>query len=397
MYSITEVDSSQLSREFLELPVRLYKNEDNWIRPLNRDIESVFDPKTNKLFRNGELIRWIAKDSKGQTVGRLSAFIDKKSAFKNTQPTGGIGFFECIDNQEVASLLFDTAKQWLTERGMEAMDGPVNFGDRDRWWGLLVDGFEPPNYCVPYNFPYYQHLFEDYGFRNYYNQLTYHRKVSHEGISQEIYEKANRILKNPDYTIEHVTKRESKRYANDFSVIFNKGWAKFAGVAPISPKHAEALLKSLFPIMDERLILYMYYKNEPAAFFITLPDINPVIGKLNGKFNTWSKLKFAFLLKTTRLNKMVGLIFGVVPEHQAKGLESAIIMKFAEIAWSKNFPYTEMEMNWIGDFNPPMMKMLEQIGASVKKTHVTYRYLFDRTKEFHRAEIVNKRVRPNHD
>ncbi len=94
-------------------------------------------------------------------------------------PVGGIGFFDCINDQAAADMLFDVAKHWLLQKGMEAMDGPINFGERDRWWGLVVEGFEPPPlYCMNFNPPYYQHLFENYGFRNYFNQICFGMKAN---------------------------------------------------------------------------------------------------------------------------------------------------------------------------------------------------------------------------
>src|SRR5699024_7027135 len=143
---IIEVKDKRTQKEFLQLPVRLYKNDKNWIRPLDKDIEKVFDPEENKFFQHGECTRWILMKN-GEVIGRVAAFIDRKTAFTFEQPTGGMGFFECIDDQEAAFKLFDTCKTWLEERDMEAMDGPINFGDRLNWWGLLVNGFYEPNYC----------------------------------------------------------------------------------------------------------------------------------------------------------------------------------------------------------------------------------------------------------
>ncbi len=390
-YTLQEVSDRQTAREFLMLPVRMYRNEKHWIRPLNKDVEVIFDPGENKHFRNGEAIRWILKNEKGETVGRVAAFIDRKTAEKNDQPTGGMGFFECIDDQEAASTLFNACKTWLSERGMEAMDGPVNFGDRDRWWGLLVEGFTDPNYCMPYNFPYYQKLFEAYGFRNYFNQYTYYRTLtSDEGLSETIREKAERIKRNPDYSFSHINKRNMPKVVQDFRTIYNKAWAKFPGVKPISDLHAKALLKSMKPLLDERIMWFGFYQDEPIAFFIMLPELNQIVKHLNGKMNLIGKIKFLIhrhLLRTC--TKIFGVIFGVVPEHQARGVEGALVMAFAEEAMKPNFHYTDLEMNWIGDFNPSMMRVAEQIGGTIIKTHVTYRYLFDRTREFKRMRTVN--------
>ena len=111
-------------------------------------------------------------------MGRVAAFINNKKAYHYEQPTGGIGFFECIDDEKAAFLLFDTAKNWLSANGMQAMDGPINFGENDNFWGLLVEGFTVPSYGMNYNPPYYRPLFENYGFKTAYAQITNHLDVS---------------------------------------------------------------------------------------------------------------------------------------------------------------------------------------------------------------------------
>src|SRR5690606_29466640 len=114
----------------------------------------------------------------GNLAGRIAAFLNRKYRNRGDEvKVGGIGFFDCINDHDAASLLFDVARHWLLARGAEAMDGPINCGERDRWWGLLVDGFTPPVYGMNYNPPYYRDLFEEYGFKKYYNQLCYSLKV----------------------------------------------------------------------------------------------------------------------------------------------------------------------------------------------------------------------------
>ena len=167
---LIEVKDSQAASDFIRVNVIINKGNPNYIQPLEKDVRDVFDPKKNKTFRHGEVIRWLLKDDSGKLIGRIAAFVNKKYKNKGDEvPVGGVGFFECINDQAAADMLFDVAKHWLIQRKMEAMDGPINFGERDRWWGLLVKGFEPPIYCLNYNPPYYQQLFETYGFRNYFN------------------------------------------------------------------------------------------------------------------------------------------------------------------------------------------------------------------------------------
>ena len=168
---ISLVTTPAQEKDFLELPTFIYKADPNWIRPLNKDIEDVFDSKKNKAFRFGKVQRWLLlKD--GQCIGRIAAFVNKKYKSKGDDvPVGGVGFFECINDEAAAFLLFDTAKEWLSSEGMEAMDGPINFGERDRWWGLVVKGFIEPLYCMNYNPPYYQPFFENYGFKVFFEQI----------------------------------------------------------------------------------------------------------------------------------------------------------------------------------------------------------------------------------
>jgi hypothetical protein len=389
-FKLIEVNNKNTLREFLLFPVKHYKNDKGYIRPLDQDIENVFDPSKNKLFRQGECIRWILTNDKGQTVGRVAAFVDHKSATKNEQPTGGMGFFECIENKEAALILFDKCREWLKSKGMEAMDGPINFGERDRWWGCLIEGFIPSNYCNNYNFPYYKNLFESYGFKDYFRQITYHSPITLEHMNPAIMEKAKRLSSNPDYFFKHIEKNSSGNYVNDFCTVYNKAWSKFPGVKPLAEGHVKAMFKSMKPVMDEKLIWFGYYKSEPIACFIMIPELNEVIKHLNGKFNLMAKLKFLYLLKMKKIcYKSFGFVFGIVPEHQRKGVEGALIMAYANMATRPGFPYSEIEMNWIGDFNPAMMHLLEEIGARPSKIHVTYRYLFDRDKEFKRCSKVS--------
>ena len=129
---IIEVDTPALEEAFIQVAVTIYAKDPIWVRPWDHDIKEVFDPQKNKQFRHGSCIRWILKDDQGNLIGRVAAFINKRTASDNK--TGGLGFFECINDQNASNLLMDTCKNWLQNQGMEAMDGPINFGDRDKWW-----------------------------------------------------------------------------------------------------------------------------------------------------------------------------------------------------------------------------------------------------------------------
>lgn len=384
---IIEITTSEHIQNFLKLPLRLYAQDDNWIRPLDKDIEKVFDPKRNKFFRHGECTRWLLEDE-NRIVGRVAAFINRKTIHKdNAQPTGGMGFFECENHQDYAFKLFDTCKTWLEEKGMEAMDGPINFGERDEWWGLLVDGFYPPNYGMNYNPAYYKAFFENYGFKKYFAQYTYGRVIS-DPIINKVMEKAQRIQKNKNYTFDHLHKKHIEKYTEDFRTVYNKAWVKHSGIGKMPKIQARNIMKVMKPLMDEKIVRFAYYKGEPVAFFIMIPDFNEFLKTIDGKLGWVEKLKFVWFKWNKKFTKNVGVAFGVTPEHQGKGVESAIVVDYSYEAHQPNYQYKHMEMKWIGDFNPRMMRVAEDVGGSIYKTHHTYRKLFDEAKEFQRCKII---------
>jgi len=388
---IQEVTTSAQAKEFLMLPVKLYKHEPNWIRPLDKDIESVFDKEKNKTFRHGECTRWLLINEKNETIGRVAAFVNKKTVSKgNDQPTGGMGFFECINDRKAAFILFDQCKQWLQSKGMEAMDGPVNFGTRDRWWGLLIEGFDrEPNYQCNYNFSYYKDFFEAYGFKVYFYQLTFGRTVK-GAVAPRLAEKAAITAKDPDYDFRFIPKAELPRLAEYIHHVYNKAWASRSENPDLNLQQANLLVKQIKPILDPRLLYFGFYKGEPVSFFLSLPEMNQIFKHVNGKLDWFGKLKFLWhrLRKTNR--KAFGILFGVVPEHQGKGLDGAMVIKAKEVLQDQYNRYDEYEINWIGDFNPTMINVVKQVGAVECKKHATYRKLFDETKPFKRAPIVGK-------
>ncbi len=387
---IIEVTTEKHAKEFLEFPVRLYKEDKNWIRPLDKDINSVFDHKLNKLFRLGSVAnRWLLVDNEGKTIGKIAAFVNEKTknSVKNFV-TGGIGFFDCINDQDAANLLFDTSINWLKERGIEAVDGPINFGERDKWWGLLVDGFTEPNYCMPYNFPYYQALFENYGFKLYFNQYTYSRIVE-EPLDPKVLEKAKRVQDNPDFSFKHCKKKDLEMYMEHFRQIYNKAWVKHKGVGEMSTLQVKGIMKAIKPILDEELLWFAYYKGEPAAFFLMLPEMNQIFKHFNGKLNWLNKLRTVYMLWTKQCKRFFGVVFGVIPELQGKGVEAAIVAEFEKVVRRPSFQYEVLEMNWIGDFNPKMMRVAEAVGGKIFKTHITYRYLIDQSIEYNRHPILD--------
>ena len=386
---IIPIEDSKSARLFIEVPLVIYKNNANWIRPLDKDINEIFNEKKNKAYRFGKTIRWILKDNQGNLIGRIAAFVNSKYKNKGDEfAVGGIGFFECINNQDAADLLFDNARHWLIKENVEAMDGPINFGERDRWWGLLTEGFSQPLYGMNYNPIYYKDLFETYGFQPFYQQYCF-GMLPKEPLNDKIWEKHDSIAANPDYSARHLEKKHLEKYADDFTEVYNKAWAGHGGLKQLSKEQVLMMFKKMKPVMDPRAIWFAYYQGNPIAMFINLPDLNQWFKYLNGKFGLLNKLYFLWL-KTFKINrKLTGLVFGIIPEFQSKGVNAYIIAKTSTMLLKKELPYTNYEMQWIGDFNPKMLNMAKNVGEVFNSRQLTtYRYQFDRTKPFKRHPIV---------
>ncbi len=387
MFFLTEVTSTQHKREFLQLPFTIYNNDSNWIPPLLRDIEKVFDPGKNNFFKHGECVRWILQDEGQKVVGRIAAFINNHTAYSEEQPTGGCGFFECIDNYEAAFILFEAAQNWLRQRGMQAMDGPINFGERNAWWGLLVEGFSAPTYQMNYNPPYYKLLFEAYGFKDYFQQYSYSLNV-HDQRPERYQSIVARLNKSGEYTYKHATKKDWQKYAEDFRSVYNRTWKFLPNFKEMSSAQAIAMFKSFKPVMIDYLAWFAYCRNEPIAIFIMLPELNGWFKHVNGNLNLWGLLKFLWL-KTfdTNNRKIFGIVFGVVPEFQKKGVEASLVLAADKVVRSKK-RWDEIELTWVGDFNIPMTRTCEALGGKIVKRHITYRKLFNKDVIFKRHPVI---------
>ena len=384
---LTEVTTPALAKDFIRANVELNRSNPNYIRPLDKDVEEVFSAVKNKTFRFGECTRWVLYNSEGNLIGRIAAFTNKKYKNKGDEfPVGGIGFFDCIKDQSAADMLFDVAKHWLIQRGVEAMDGPINFGERDRWWGLVTEGFQEPLYCMNYNPPYYKDLLEQYGFQPFFHQLCFAMKVR-EPLQEKFFQRHEQLAQDPGISARHLKKNDLEKYATDFSIVYNKAWAGHDGGKEISPAQALRIFSKMKAVMDEKIIWFVYHNNEPIACWLNLPELNQFFKHMNGKFGLPQKLLFLWLKLTKKCRKITGIVFGVVPEFQGKGADAYMIVEGAKFIQGPH-QYDDYEMQWIGDWNPKMINIAESLGTYRSRKLTTYRYLFDRTKEFKRHPMV---------
>ena len=384
---VVEVNTKEDKKEFINFPKELYKDDPFWVCQLDSGIQSVFDPAKNHTFKHGEAIRWILKDEGNQTIGRIAAFIDKVRSSANRQPTGGIGFFEVVENKEAAFILFNVALEWHRLHGMEAMDGPVNFGENDNNWGLLVEGFTQPGFGMSYNKKYYRNYFEEFGFKNYFEQYSYHRDIRNSNnkiveFPERIMKIAEWLSKRPGYSFQHFEFRNKEKYVKDIVEIYNSTWSVFKeDFTPLDPAILEESFGNAKLIIDEKLIWFAYFNHKPIAFFVLFPDLNQILKHMDGKMGPWNIIRFAYFKITHEITRMRAVVGGVHPSYQNSGVESAIFFQLYKVFKKKPW-FKELELSWVGDYNPRMIAIYEALGARIAKTHITYRYMINRELPF---------------
>lgn len=369
---LIEVTDKETKAFFHLVPRSVYRNNPFWIPPLEHEIENIFDPDKNSYFKHGTARRWIVVNAYNEAVGRIAAFIDFDKMYEGNDKIGSIGFYESVNDKEVAFYLFDQAIQWLKEvYRVNIIQGPVNFGENDKYWGLLVEGFSYPSYGMNYNPGYYRSFFEEYGFSVHYNQLTNY--VSLRKPLPDRFEKiAARVTSNPRYSFKHFREKHKEAFIKDFVEIYNKAWASFRNFHPISEDYIRRSFEELKPVLEEKFIWFAYVDQKPAGLMIATPDVNQLLRYLNGRLTLFNKIKFLFYKLFRGFTSVRVIIMGIVPEYQRLGLESGMTY-YAYNAGQKKRRYERIELAWVGDFNPKMIAIHNSMGAVNGKKHATYR------------------------
>lgn len=365
-FSVIEVLSQTDQLLFHRVMDRVYAGDTNFIYPLENDVEGIFDPAKNKSFQNGTARRWVICDTAGQPAGRIAAFYTQKP---KSGKRGGIGFFECINQRELAMQLWDVAENWLKEEQCLSIDAPINFGDRDSFWGLLITSQNPVSYRESYNPPYYQPWIEERGYKLEIEQNTY--DITSRTFNYERFHKiAQRVISKENYRFELLNYGQLSKFSADFVQIYNEAWAFHEDFEPLTPEVLNKRLKEVKPAMPQEFAVFAYDNERPIGFFIAILEINQVFKRFKGKMGLWQQLQF--LWYRNQIDKAKGIVFGVVPDYQNLGIETGLIMKFYDGIHNHKV-VKSMELAWIGDFNPKMISMLESLGAEKTKIHHTYR------------------------
>jgi len=312
--------------KFLRFPWRIYQQDPYWVPPLLPEQRRFLDRRQGPFFEIGEAQYFLAFRD-GEPVGRISAHINRLHDDHYGPGTGFWGFFEAVPDQQVAQALFEAAAGWLRERGCNRLVGPLSFSIYDEM-GLLVEGFDSiPAIFQTHNPPYYLDLVTSWGFRKAMDwvalKLTDLRSADLPAMERRLEE----ILDSQKVTLAPYNSRELARRAEEVYQLFNEAWSVNWGHVPLTRRQFDHLLHEVKPLLRPGLATMLLDGDNLVGFGIVLPDLNPLVQKLNGRFNLWDKLRLLYAAKFGPVHKVRALVIGIAQPYQLKKLNYAIFLK----------------------------------------------------------------------
>jgi GNAT superfamily N-acetyltransferase len=369
MTGISLVTTKQERKSFIDFPYNHYSatNDTHWVPPLKMEQKKLLDEKKNPFFENGHVELFLAEKD-GEVCGRIAAIQDFRYNKQHDNKTAFFGFFECIDDQSVANLLFKAAEDWLRERGHTEILGPANPSMMDEI-GILVDGFHHyPSIMMPYHKPYYDKLLKNAGLEK--RMDLYAFRVTQATVNRQRMYRAEEIVRRrlPTLKLREIDPDNLQEEIEIVRNIYNKAWADNWGFIPLTKKELESLAKDLKLILDPEIAHIAEIGNEPVAFSIALPDLNQVLRKMDGTLFPIGIFKLLWHRKN--IDQIRTALMGVLPEYQGKGID-ALLHKEA-ILNGTEAGYKSAELSWVLESNKAMIQVAKRIGAHIEKTYRVY-------------------------
>jgi GNAT superfamily N-acetyltransferase len=354
---------------FIKFPYHLYKNHPYWVPPLLIEQKDLVDVKRNPFYKHSEAEFYLAyKD--GQVVGRIAAILNHNHNKFHNENIGFFGFFDCVDDKDVAFKLFETVENWARRKGLDEIRGPVNPSTNDSC-GILIDGFDKsPCIMMPYNYEYYPKLCESYGFEKARDLYSYY--ISQEMLTPKVMQKLERgvelVLKRRNATIRPVNLKNFDEEVKKVKEIYNNAWSKNWGFVPLTDDEINHIAKGLKQIVVPEIALFAEVDGKPIGFSLSVPDINQALKGLNGRLLPFGIFKLMRNMKKITMIRV--LIMGLIHEYRLSGIDAAFYYYTIKNGIAKG--YSEAELGWVLEDNEPMKRVAENIGSVPYKKYRIY-------------------------
>ncbi len=365
-YIVEEVDNTNKLNDFIELPWSIYRDYSEWVPPLKREVKFLLTDE-NPFWKHAFRKLFIVYDERNNPCGRIAAIIDKNHNNIHNDRVGFFGFFECINDFSVAQILFNNASRWLKENGMNVMRGPVNPSMNDEC-GFLLEGFDKmPAIMMPYTPPYYLELCERYGFMKA-KDLYALIKYTKDGIPPRIEKMIEGIIKKTGVRIRPLSMKNFERDVSILKEIYNSAWEKNWGFVPMTDEEMDVSAKKLKNFVDPDIVVYAEVDGKAVGVAVTIPDINPVLKKLNGKLGPVEIIKFLYYSRKVKGTR--SLIGGVLKEYRNSGIIAALYYQTEINARKKGYEWCEL--GWNLEDNELINRFDMAIGGKIYKKYRIY-------------------------
>lgn len=367
MISVKAVETKGDLKKFIMLPFELYKNDPNWVPPLISDQKKFFSPRHNPFFEHSEARLFLAEKD-GSIAGRISAHTNVRHNLEHNDNIGFFGFFECVDDANVAGALFQKAREWNKEKGKDAIRGPLNFTINDEV-GLLIEGFDtPPMLMMPHNPPYYQKLYEYNGLEKAMDLYAFYS--DRDDIPERLARLNEALIKRTGVRIHTLSKNKKQRRKDLEKVfqIYTEAWQYNWGSVPLTKNEFEHLVNELLPLADPDLVLFAEIDGKPVGFSLSMPNYNEVLKVMNGRVNPITIIKA--LIAKRRISTSRCIIMGVIKEYQGRGIDTILNYHSYKTGIRKNV--NRSEFSWVLETNKMMIRVADILGARIYKTYRIY-------------------------
>lgn len=370
--SIKPVFSKRDKKLFLDVPFAIYGEGSNWVAPLYFERFEHLDPKKNPYFEHAETQLFLA-ELDGKCVGRISAQIDRLHLDRYGDATGQFGFLEAPDDARVFAALFTAAENWLRSRGMKHVRGPFSFSINDEM-GLLIKGFDtPPSMMMGHALPYYESRVEEAGFTKAKDVIAYDFDTSMP-LKRTLALAYERALRSKDIQVRALDKRNLERDLDIIMEIFNDAWSGNWGFVPFTAEEVKALGNNFKMLLKNEYIAIASYKGKPAAFVVTVPNINEWFDGLNGKLLPFGWAKIALSVFRGKPKSIRMPLMGVRKEFHDTLIGSSLALTVIETVrrYHTARGVKNGELSWILEDNLAMRHIIEAFGAEPYKTYRIY-------------------------
>ncbi len=362
---IRQVTTDYEVSEFIDFPFSLYKNDPYWVGELKADTKRLLQAD-NPFWTTATRALFLA-EKKGQTVGRIMALVNRAHNEYHHENIGFFGFFDCANDEDVATALLQAAQDWLRAQGVSAMRGPAN-PSSNHVYGLLVDGFDSmPAIMMPYNRPYYADLLEKFGLTKIKDLLAFHR-TKDDKFSERFLKICARCERAQGITLRQLNLQKIEEEAEMIRTIYNSAWAENWGFVPLSKQEIMDIVRELKPILRPEGTCVIEENGVPAGFYICIPNMNHVLKVLKGSLkNPWRVLKALWVWKRIKDARLIML--GVLPEFRKRGLDLILIK---HIITHGVAVWNEAELSWVLEDNASMLRGIEECGCHLSKRYRIY-------------------------